>query len=380
MSRDQIIERIYEAAERIDDLDAQRSLLATLGALVPSDVVNFFLIDGGRVLESEVHGVDANVQTLYHERFQRLDPRFRLSSSVPNRVHRDHDAMDPSCFERSEILNDYLLPHGNVRHSLFGSLTAGDGLVLAHAFMRSPGHGSFTDAEAELHQAMLPHLARALRLRHMIRQMRSQLGDLRRALDAVPTPLLMLNDRGAVICANRAAEPLRSGTAIHWSGGTLTSQLMRSRKAIERAVAIATSPRPVEAEAEGAPGSVTIQRDGRRPVTLLFIALRPSSPIRGVDGEARVLVVVHDPDTAVRLNTEVVATLHGLTATEAELAVALASGATMDDFAKARGTSVETARVHLKRIFSKTDTHRQAELVHLLLGTAALQAAQRSPR
>ena len=57
----------------------------------------------------------------------------------------------------------------------------------------------------------------------------------------------------------------------------------------------------------------------------------------------------------------------GLTATEAEVALALACGATASAIARDRAVSLETVRSHLKTIFAKTGTRRQATLVALVL-------------
>lgn len=57
----------------------------------------------------------------------------------------------------------------------------------------------------------------------------------------------------------------------------------------------------------------------------------------------------------------------GLTVTEAEVALALACGATASAIARDRAVSLETVRSHLKTIFAKTGTRRQATLVALVL-------------
>lgn len=59
--------------------------------------------------------------------------------------------------------------------------------------------------------------------------------------------------------------------------------------------------------------------------------------------------------------------MFSLTPTEARLAVAIAEGSTPAEAAGFLGISVLTARTHLKRIFHKTATTRQAELVRLVL-------------
>lgn len=89
-------------------------------------------------------------------------------------------------------------------------------------------------------------------------------------------------------------------------------------------------------------------------------------------GAARTLAVFHDPQARVRLPPELLMQIHALTPREAALASAVAEGHSLADFAEARGCTEETARTHLKRVLEKTGTHRQADLVRVLLSSAAL--------
>jgi DNA-binding CsgD family transcriptional regulator len=57
----------------------------------------------------------------------------------------------------------------------------------------------------------------------------------------------------------------------------------------------------------------------------------------------------------------------GLTPAEARLALHLIAGETPQSAALKLNVSYETARSHLKNIFNKTGTHRQAELVVVIL-------------
>jgi DNA-binding CsgD family transcriptional regulator len=63
----------------------------------------------------------------------------------------------------------------------------------------------------------------------------------------------------------------------------------------------------------------------------------------------------------------ILAKTFGLTPSEAKLACIIARGAPPNIAAKELNISRETARNQLKSIFAKTDTHRQSELVALLL-------------
>ncbi|OLC82548.1 MAG: hypothetical protein AUH72_06450 [Acidobacteria bacterium 13_1_40CM_4_65_8] len=59
--------------------------------------------------------------------------------------------------------------------------------------------------------------------------------------------------------------------------------------------------------------------------------------------------------------------MYGLTPAEAAFAVLLASGHSVESAAAKIGISVLTARTHLKRVFRKTRSHTQTQLVQLRL-------------
>ncbi len=62
------------------------------------------------------------------------------------------------------------------------------------------------------------------------------------------------------------------------------------------------------------------------------------------------------------------------------LAAGLASGLSLAEFAEETERSIETARKTLKRVFAKTDTGRQGELIQrLLTGLAGLAADLHAP-
>ena len=70
---------------------------------------------------------------------------------------------------------------------------------------------------------------------------------------------------------------------------------------------------------------------------------------------------------------EVFTRVYGLNTQESALVCAIAAGASLGDIARASKRSLEAVRSQLKRIFRKTGTSRQTELVKLVLsGPAAM--------
>lgn len=59
--------------------------------------------------------------------------------------------------------------------------------------------------------------------------------------------------------------------------------------------------------------------------------------------------------------------MFGLTQAEAALANALVAGESLADYSRRRNVTMHTAKAHLKAVLAKTGTHKQAQLVRLLV-------------
>ena len=91
------------------------------------------------------------------------------------------------------------------------------------------------------------------------------------------------------------------------------------------------------------------------------------------DDRGGVALILIDPSQAPLLSAGHVTSLFGLTPAEAQLAVALSQGISLNAYADRRGISVGTVRIQMKRILEKTDSRRQADLVGKLYGSVIAQ-------
>jgi len=97
-------------------------------------------------------------------------------------------------------------------------------------------------------------------------------------------------------------------------------------------------------------------------------------PGPGLDGwpapeQRTALLKLYDRDMGVIVDEHTLITLYGLTRGEAALTAKLIQGKSPEEAAAELFISAHTARTHLKRVFMKTDTHRQPELVVRMLLT-----------
>lgn len=379
---DELVQLIYDAAT---DEEGLLPAIAAIAGELDAHGAQALVIEKGTILrEHRFHGTrDESSFNEFFVRWKDVDPRYAAAVARPSVVLSDVTDIDRPAFERSAIYNEYLTKTGTY-FTLFGSFAVQKDVVLAQAFLRPREGGAFDAPEIAKMTALMPHLTRSSRLRLLISAMQDELDDLRRALDALSSAVVILDRTGTIVCANAHAEALcREPSGIRIEGGKLTASTLSARRELTAAfaktadAADATTRSPTSAA--GAPTiAVPLGHERDAPcLSIVVFALRPQSELRErCARSARMLVVVHDPRRRVCLNQAMVTKLYQLTPTEAALARALTQGHTLAEFAMSRGCSEETARTHLKRILNKTRTHRQADLVRVLLTDAAIHSFQ----
>jgi DNA-binding CsgD family transcriptional regulator len=190
----------------------------------------------------------------------------------------------------------------------------------------------------------------------------------RRQLDLLAVGVILLDWGGRPVFLNRRASALvTADDGLGMDRDGLHGATPETTAALRRLVAEAgcTS----SGHGTGAGGAIVLPRpSGRRPLAALITPIAPER-CRATPGTAMAALIVSDPDDVAAPPTTALRRLWGLTAAEATLAREVVAGRNLKDAAAGLGVSVATVRSQLARIFAKTGTDRQAELV-LLMATA----------
>ena len=238
-----------------------------------------------------------------------------------------------------------------------------DGQSWCVPMLRRTDQGFFTREEAKSMERLAPHLRRMVKLSGFFNNARGITG--LEILDTLAEAAVLIAADRSVIEMNAPARALLEDNprAIRLVNGRLTAIHADSNRALHALVGQAVRLRAGFTDAARAV-PIPILRPGRRPLVAEVVDL-PAFVTR-LHSEARVIVLLRDPDAAPRTSAETLQSILGLTEAEATFAVLLANGDSIDRAAEFLGIARETARHRLKSIFAKTDTHRQGELVALL--------------
>jgi DNA-binding CsgD family transcriptional regulator len=134
----------------------------------------------------------------------------------------------------------------------------------------------------------------------------------------------------------------------------------------------------------GAPAaSMSVPRpsDGQL-LTILVSSVRGRDVARFADlsmPDAAVLLFIIDPANRAGIPLPWIIDAYGLTAAEAKVALAASSGLTIPEVALQLGLSPNTIKTHLRKVFAKTGSSRQAELARLIASIGLLKANGSSP-
>lgn len=219
-------------------------------------------------------------------------------------------------------------------------------------------------ADEQRFLAMLsPHLRRASLIGDLLDQARVTDRPYREVLDSLAVPIVLTGADGSIHYANPLAEQMFS------EQGPIQSQngMLRGRNpAVAGALLDAIARTAGDDAALGLRGiGLPISSTGHAPAVAYVLPLAGGTA-RTVLRPACAAIFVSTTTSASPLPEAVLTTLFGLTPAEARVLLKIGNGHSAAEVASALDIGENTVKTHLKRIFAKTRTRRQADLVRLV--------------
>ena len=365
-----LIERVYDAA-----LAPERwtEFLEDLANVVDGHGVNIALSNSS-FTDPNLNVVvrwDPEALRLYREHYSDLDPwaiaavrRGLLRTGV---VGLGRTIVDRRQLETTEFYNDF-----GRRFDITGGISAiirGDPAgVTSLSLSERKGGPRFGRTEAQLFRRLMPHLQRAFQVHERLGAVAQARAAAEGVIDKMPFGVILLDANARPVMVNRAAhEILDSRDGLMLRGTTLAAATVQQteelRRAIDQTLSICRGELP---ELPG--GALAICRPSlKRPLQVFVTPIgRGASALTLYIPAPVAALFVSDPESKPATPATMLRTFYGFTPAETRLASELLQDRTVEECAETLKISINTARTQLKKLFEKTNTRRQTELLRLL--------------
>ena len=361
----EIVGSVYDCVLQPQDWSRTLPLISSFGESAASSIVvqDRHSASGTNVFE---HGADQSFLRLYFEKLaaSRITPTKQIAFDQIG----DFATMTMLAGERETSNSDFYLkwvkPLGF--RDVIGVLVLRSGKRVAwFSVVRSGVQTRFTDRDLHQIELLSPHICRALMISDALELQTILAARLEQTVDMLSTGVLLTEDQGRISYMNNSAERLlKNGNALKSLNGRLTTTRPGPRETLSRALAESMSGR---APSRTGQYSVPLPDDegGGLIANVLPLEWRegrnPLAALRGVTA-----VIVQDPAERRAPPLEAFASLYGLTFAEQKVLEHIAGGEPPQQTADELGVSITTVKTHLQKIFAKTATGRQADLIQLL--------------
>ena len=302
----------------------------------------------------------------------RGNPKIAMSpfrGLVTDRVVTVTDVMSEPEWRACAYYNDWCKDL-NVFHVLAADVATKDGCVYGLRVVRPESALNFNKQEKDFCAMVLPHLKRALNLHLAVHQDRQVISLYSRAMAQLMVGVVILDQNGMVIESNPAASSiLDTQDGLKVTGGMLEANYANDNRKLQRLIRDALMHTQVSRLSMTEGMSVSRQSGQLN----WGVVVQSISPDEWTEGKQRPSVAVFVRDTGGKADPPVklAQQLFQLTPAETSLAIQLANGLSLEEAAEALNIRRNTARAHLRSIFSKTGVRRQTELVRIFLNSVA---------
>jgi DNA-binding CsgD family transcriptional regulator len=253
-------------------------------------------------------------------------------------------------------------------------------LPTALSLFRPLADRPFDQQETETVGRLVQHLSRALGVMFHLRDRDLHVASSLAALDRLPAGVVLIDRSQRVSFANRAAEDIfRGGHTVtmkpsHTSTAGrlgLHPRLSTHEAAFQRSLSQALASMDHQQVDHFSSALVLHGEDGRPACVVHAAPLAQSQAFTRDQSSPRAIVFLYDLESAASVSPELLAELFGMTPAESRAAREVVLGGSAEDMARRLGISVSTFKTQLQAVYVKTHTHRQADLLKLLLAVAA---------
>jgi len=372
----ELIARIYDAA--IDPViwpEVLRATTAYLGG--HSSGIYAKNISGTQFELFHVDGqLEEKYAVEYFQTYSRLDPATagHLYAELEQGISTE-EILDIDEFRESRFYKEWCAPQGLIDFVSAPIEKRGQWAAMFGCF-RTVEQGMVDEPMRQRMRHIVPHIRRAVLIGKVIEEGSRQAASFSEALDGLAAGMILVDGQGRIVHLNAAADRLvTEGDAIVIRDGRLVATQKAATAALAESFAAAASGGGIGVEGISVPIETRMGDHFVAHVLPLTTGARREA---GAHYAATAAVFVHPTTLHVPAVPELMAKAFGLTLSELRVLLTITQVGGVGETAETLGIGEATVKTHLHRIFSKTGTSRQADLVKLIAGFAGPLAANRN--
>lgn len=315
----------------------------------------------GEAVISHAVGVEPAYVQSYVETYEPIDPSRSMLHGPVGQIQTSRDWLDIDEFRTTTFYNEWARPQGleDATNILLGK--SADGISRLSVMK---GGGLVDRRMYQVMSHLTPHIQRAMQVRQKLQRQNALDMVSARTLDALRTAVLLLDADGYITHANASARDVLDEADVLRSvrGRLATSDLVADR-VLRQALADTTF--GDRAMTSASMSLHLTARDGSHYVGHLLPLTTGRRQVFAASYEASAVLFVSKAALETVVAPDLIQKLFKLTPTELRVFLSIVEIGGVPDVARSMGVAETTIKTHLARIFMKTGTKRQADLVRL---------------
>jgi DNA-binding CsgD family transcriptional regulator len=360
-----LIAGIYDAAL---DSALWSEVLARIAGFVDGQVGGLLAKDPTRkCVHAYFHaGLDPHYLRLYSETYSKLGPVATSLCGEVEQIASVPDLMPYDAFCRGSFYREWAQPQGWVDVAI-AVLEKTANCCAYLSVSRSQASGMVDDEMRRRLAFVVPHVRRAVLIGKAIDFKQAEAATFAEILDGLSCGLLLIDCGGRIMHANAAGnEILAAADFLRSAGGRLVADDARVDQTLrDTVVASAAGDAGIGTKGTALP---LIAHDGDRYVAHVLPLTSGARSRAGIAYAASAALFVRKAAMECPSPPEVIGKTYNLTPTELRVLLAIVEIGGVPEVAAAFGVAETTIKTHLGRLFEKTGTGRQADLVKLVAG------------
>ena len=267
----------------------------------------------------------------------------------------------------SELYVDWMKPHG-IYHVGGAQFVDTASHKAGIAILRDEKAGVWTDGDLRVIDEILPHLRRALVIHSEFTFLRLKQDALLKGLDRLVIGLILYDSNAQPVYINPTALAIiDSHPGMQLQDGGLYLTNVEDERNLRKTIIDTAAIDPEDSWKQSVAIGIT-HPDVEAPLPLLVTPMHANLITSDLDYDgAKVAMFLSDPNLQQPISVDNLVSVYSLTPSEAQVAISLANGHSIDEIAVSSNHSAHTIRSQLKSVFRKTGVSRQSELIKLLL-------------